>query len=254
MTIEINAIYNFLVSLFFVTSAFMLGMIFKNKLKSPGKLHGDSHQESSSAQNPNHPASDYKASGIQTPNPYQKALEETHNQAKILLNEASESALAMIAGSKKTNEHAEENLDRILSQIAASDIRSLKETTENFEKEYKEVLKNLELEMQKVSAQIVETAKTQYEQNLNEFLKTLLKNGTATQEAVDKKTAELISIAEADIAEYKKQKMTTVDEEIRKIVQRVYKDVLRESIPENLHKDLIMKSLEEAKRDELFNL
>lgn len=252
--IEVGVIYNFIIALFFVTSAFLLGIYLKSKIIPPNKKQKIiNERENITADKATNPLSTkYQAASSRLNPDYKDIMETAQNQAKTLLQQTANAAAQIITGTKKTNEHIEEEMDHILSQIAASDIRSLKETTENFDKDYKKVLLHLESELQKLSLEIVEQTKKQYSEMLDEFIKTLTKTGTTTQNIVDKKTAELISLAEADIAEYKKQQFANIDEKIRKLIQRVYRDVLRVSIPENLQQDLIIKSLEEAKKDELF--
>jgi membrane-associated HD superfamily phosphohydrolase len=236
MDIEINAIYNFLLALFFTTVAFTLGIFIKSKVANKPPITDEEDQ----------------VQKIDADMRYERIVRQAQEHAKTLARETAAAASEILSGTKKTNEHLEENLDRVLSQIAAANIHSMKEATQNFDKDYRQILQSIEGEIRQTTSRMVEEAKKQYEAQLDTFLKELLKNATATQAQVDKKTAELLSIAEADIAEYKKQKMARADEEVRNLVQKAYRDVLRTSIPENLHEELIMKSLEEAKKDGLF--
>ena len=255
MIIEFDLIYNFLVALFFVTSAFVLGISLKNKLtKSKPEQLPHNKTETNSKKESDPEAAKNKERTFPDDFSYKQFLNEAHNHAKKVIDETTETATNLILGSKQTNENIEANLDHILQQIAASDIRALKDASLKFDNDYKKVLTNLESEMQKMSVEIVEQTKNQYNEKLDEFMKTLTKNATDTQGIVDKKTAELINLAEVEISEYKKQKIANADEDIRKLIQKVYRDVLRVSIPENLHQDLIIKSLEDAKRDELFKV
>ncbi len=69
-----------------------------------------------------------------------------------------------------------------------------------------------------------------------------------------KKTAELLEVAESEIAEYKKAQLEKVEEQVSKQVEKVFRDVLRLSIPPSVHQELIIKSLEDAKREGLLKL
>ena len=71
---------------------------------------------------------------------------------------------------------------------------------------------------------------------------------------VDKKIAELLTIAENEITEYKTRRMEKIDDEVKELLEKVYRNVLKNSMPENLQHELIIKSLEEAKKDEMFKL
>ncbi len=185
---------------------------------------------------------------------YKSIMHQAHKEAKNLLYDTTVAAGEILSGTKKTNEHMEAQLDKVLQNIAATDIRTLKETTKNFDTEYQQSLQQMQTEMEKSSAEMLENIKKQYNEKLDSFLQELLKNGQSTQSFVDSKTAELLSKTDEEIAEYKKNKLAGVDEVVGKLVQTVYSDVLRISIPENVHQELIVKSLEEAKKDGMFKL
>lgn len=58
--------------------------------------------------------------------------------------------------------------------------------------------------------------------------------------------------AKMQIAEYKKQKIETINAKVNEIVKEVTKDVLTKGINEEEHKKLILKALENAKQSNLF--
>ncbi len=242
MIIGLNLIQNPL----FVLSAvavilflgFFLKIAFRKKPKAQNTEVKDKPEQNESSQAPE----------------YKSIMHEAHKEAKNLLYDTTVAAGEILSGTKKTNEHMEAQLDKVLQNIAAQDIHTLKQTTKNFDTEYQESLQKMQTEMQQTSEEMLEDIKKQYNEKLDSFLQELLKNGSSTQSVVDSKTAELLSKAETEIVEYKKTKLAGVDEEVGKLVQTVYSDVLRISIPENVHQELIVKSLEEAKKDGMFKL
>ncbi len=185
---------------------------------------------------------------------YKKILKTANRHAKNILSQTTIEAANILAGSKITNEKIEENLDHVLQGVAADDIHSLKITTAQFEKEYQEILQNIQEQMHQTTQEALQGTQAKYNEQMNKFTNDLLKNGLSTQTEVENKKAELLSKAESDIEEYKKNKIATIEEESKKIIDKVYKDVLRTSIPQNVHKELILKSLEQAKKDGIFKL
>ncbi len=243
MNIGLNLIQNPFFVLAFAALLLFLGFFVKTVLRKKPKIQNAETKENTGQSAPSQVAPEYKS-----------IMHTAHKEARNMLYDTTIAAHEILKGTKKTNEHLEAQLDKVLQNIAAQDIHTLKETTKSFDVDYQENLQKLQTEMQKASEEMLEDIKKQYNEKLDSFLQELLKNGSSTQSVVDGKTAELLSKAEAEIAEYKKNKLAGVDEEVGRLVQTVYSDVLRISIPENVHQELIVKSLEEAKKDGMFKL
>lgn len=184
---------------------------------------------------------------------YKKLLKTANKHAKNVLTQTTIEAANIITGARATNEKLEENLDHVLQGIAQKDIQTLKDTTTNQEKNYQAHLQEIDTKVEELTNDIIENTKKTYDEKLDKFTKDLLLGGLSTQETVDKKTAELLNAAQIEIEEYKKSQFGKIDSDAQKILEKVYKDVLRVTIPESLHKELILKSLEDAKRDGIFN-
>ena len=141
--------------------------------------------------------------------------------AKDLLRQVKEAALQM-----------QTNMNQILHAIAAKDIQSMKTATLDFETSYEKTLSNLNQELNKTAVEAIQNTQKTYADKL-----------TGAQNMLDQ-----------EISEYKKERMEKIDQEVKEIIDKVYKSVLKTSIPENLQHELIIKSLEEAKKDGIFNL
>ncbi len=238
MIIESGLIQNFLLAAsfaaLFAAITFMFMRVFKKEDK-PDKT-------------------DIKPTEKQSLSTYKKVLSTAHKHAKTLLFDTTVEAVNIIAGTKQTNEHMEEQLDKVLQSVAVKEIHTLKTSTDSYENDYQKQLQTIQEQMHQQTQEAIENTKKSYEEKLDKFTNELLRNGLSTQELVDKKTSELLSVAEKEVAEYKKNQLAKIDDEVKKMLEKVYRDVLRISIPENIHQDLIIKSLEEAKRDGLFKL
>lgn len=185
---------------------------------------------------------------------YSKVIKTANRQAKSILEHTSETAAGLLTNASQTNEHLKEDLDRVLQSVAAKDIHDLKITTEQYKKDYEQQLKNIQEQLNQTTQDVIRNTQKTYNDRLETFTKELLKSGLATQIVVDKKTSELVSTVEAEIDEYKKTQLKKVDEQVKILLEKVFRDVLRTSIPQNTHQDLIIKSLEDAKKDGMFKL
>lgn len=181
---------------------------------------------------------------------------EKKQNKKIIQNT---NEIGLIEGSllqnvKETSTQMESDVDKILHKIAAIDIKSMKESTNSFESSYAKELEDLNQQLHKLTSDAVQNTQKTYTDKLNSFIDELVKGGLSTQTMVDKKTAELLAISDQEISEYKKRRMEKIDQEVKELLDKVYRDVLKSSIPESLQNELILKSLEDAKRDGLFKL
>lgn len=233
MNLQIALIQNFLIAVGLVSSVVVIIYLIHNLLKKHKQITSEEPD---------------LATG------YKKILKTANHHAKAILQETTIEASNILSGTRNTNEKITENLDAVLQSIAKSDIQSLKGTTQNFEKEYNEKINTMQQQIDQALAEVLANTQKAYNDKLDKFTGDLLKTSTSTQETVDKKTAELVAKAQSDIEEYKKEQIQKIETDAKTLLEKVYKDVLRKSIPENLHKELILNSLEEAKKDGLFKL
>lgn len=64
--------------------------------------------------------------------------------------------------------------------------------------------------------------------------------------------ANMLSKAEKEVEEYKKNKLIKVDQQIREIVIAAAREVIGRAISLSEHEDLVNKALEKAKKDQIF--
>ncbi|HVF69455.1 MAG TPA: hypothetical protein VNA13_02715 [Xanthomonadales bacterium] len=253
MVIEVNLIENFILATVVVGLLAVFAIFVKNALKKKHVGEAENNMPNHESDLSHVAKSPEDQKNMDNPD-YMDIIKAAQKHAEDLLEETTRAASEMIAGGKQTNEHIEAQMDKVLQKIAADDIHSLKTTSSQFDREYKETLQDIQKQLQDAAYQAVENSKNTYNEKIETFTKELVKNGLSMQTTVDKKTAELLAKTESEIEEYKKSKLNKVDEEINTLVQKVYRDVLRTSIPENAHEEMIVKSLEEAKKDGMFKL
>jgi len=233
MIIDVNLIQNLLLGVFAVAVLGAIVFSIKNGFKKEKHIE---HQEEK-------PISGYK-----------NIIKEAHVQAKSLLYETTVEAASIISGAKRTNEHAEEQLDKVMHSMAAEDIHLLKTTTQEYDKNYQKNLESVQQQIGQVTQEALDNTKKAYDERLEKFTDELLASGLSTQTIVDKKTAELLLKADSEIAEYKKAQLEAAGEQVKNLVEKAYRDILRTTIPPNIHQDLIIKALDNAKKDGMFKL
>ena len=184
---------------------------------------------------------------------YDLVLKKASKHAKSILYSTTLAAGNILADTHQTNEKIEENLDHVLQDVAARDIHSVKEVTSKYEEQYKKHLLAVQENMEEASIDAVQSLKTDYKEQVDKFTEDLLQNKLTIQSEVDKKTSELMAKAGLEIEEYKKNKFGKIDRDAEVLLKKVYREVLRTSLPQNIHQDLILKALEDAKKDGILN-
>ncbi|GEM_PF-2249338 len=185
---------------------------------------------------------------------YRNIIKNAHRQARILLEKTSDASANIVHDTKNTNEEVVEELDHVLQTISEKHIQHLKETTELFEKEYREKLENIHKLMDTKGSKMIETTQEDFAKTLQGYTNDLLKQTTSSQEAIDKKIKELFEEAEQEVAEYKKMRLSKIEELVTRLLRNTYKEVLHQSMPESIQKELIVKSLEKAKEEGMFDI
>lgn len=180
---------------------------------------------------------------------YKKIINNAHNEARAILDSTSVTSASIIADSKATNEHLSENLDKILQKIAQEHITHLKSTSEEFSKSYDERLASLQVELKTHTEQSIKESEARISQALEKYLEPLAAKAAQTNDSIDHRTQELTAQVEKELADYKAAHMAKIEADVQELIMKTYRDVLRKSIPDSLQEELIIESLEKAKKE-----
>ncbi len=185
---------------------------------------------------------------------YDSVLSDAKDHAKSLLSDTGKAAANLLNDSRKTNEQIEIQTDKILQSIAEKQIHNMKSATSGFEKDYESELQKTKQEMYQTMQKMIQDIQNNYQKSLEEFTSELSSGSAKTQEIIEKKRKELMNQVEKDVEEYRKSQLDKIDSQTSALVKKVYLEVLKKSIPDTLHHELIVKSLEDAKKDEILKL
>lgn len=174
---------------------------------------------------------------------YQDIIKKAHDQAAELLEKTKTASNKVVSEVNVTNDALEKTLDATLKTITDKHIQSLNTEVGAFKQDYDQKL----LQMQQAINQNITTT-------LQSFSQTLLTKTTNSEEMVAEKTNELMQEADSKVAEYKKQRLDKIDEEIITLVQKTCHDILGVTIPPAVHRELIIKALEKSKQEGVFDI
>lgn len=174
---------------------------------------------------------------------YQAIIDKAHVEAQEVLEDTSDAAQRVLRQTRGTNENMASDLDKVLQHIAQKHIELLNAQATTLNQAY-----------EKKVVELLQTVQDQFIKELDAKTQSLVTKATTSEDLLDQKTKELLANAEKEIAEYKKERMAKVEEQISHIVERTYQDILGRSIPAQVQQDLIIEALEKAKKEGTFEI
>ncbi len=171
----------------------------------------------------------------------QELIAKANLRSQKILQNASLKAQEIIAESERFLEREDSNLSLKLDKI-----------NEIYVKRYSEALQIIQEETLKILQNIPNDLKVFLISAVDDFRATLTKDAVKAQDQITKSLQESLVAAQHELEKYKEARKRQVDEEILNLVVEVTKRVLGKEISLDEHEKLVLKSLEEAKREKLF--
>lgn len=169
-------------------------------------------------------------------------IHDALHEANKVLAQAQIEGLKVVASEKLESRHLEEKFEIALEGLSSDLTKQLSLSVENAEKDYENFLKTLEETISKTASanQELITAQTKHfyedsNRQIQEVLNIELKN-----------TKKMIE-------EYGKSRMKEIDDNIGNILDQVIREVLSLSLSTKDHMQIVFKSLEKAKKDNILN-
>jgi hypothetical protein len=185
---------------------------------------------------------------------YKKILKQADARARSIMDRAVVSSANLLDKNEQTNEHIEENLDAVLQHIAAKQINTINKESEQTRKEYEAYLKSIVSQIHDERDKISTMTQQHLDQSFQEFTKALQQTTATMQKSLDNRMETLFAQAQNEITAYKTLQMQAVDKQVTSLIEKTYEKVLRKTLPDAVHHDLIMQAFEEAKSESLFTL
>lgn len=164
------------------------------------------------------------------------------------------------AKSQKIIEDATDKAKQIISSSESLKVKNLDEIQKQIEKAQANNLKLYQDSVTKIQNESIEVLK-----NVPEYIKALLSKEIlivkddllseikVAHENAKKTIEQAYQKADSEVADYKKVRMDALDKTIISIVQQISRKVLNKEIETYEHEKLVIKALEEAKRQNVFS-
>lgn len=143
------------------------------------------------------------------------------------------------------------------AQVLGEEVRSkisdsTTQISDNQKDVYQKVLDEVRNQLYEVVQKASQDIKQDAQEEIASFANSVRQETIATESEVKTKISQEYINLERDLEEYKRTKMIETAEQVEKLVAVVSKKVFTESLTPENHKDLILRALEEAKKNNVF--
>lgn len=171
----------------------------------------------------------------------QTLLANAQKKSQEILEEAHKKASEIVERSEKFLQAQEGKVAKELEKASKTYANYFQDALRRVEQEASETLKNVPEEIKKVYATEIVNIRTTLDAQLSK-----------AREDSRQIVLEAYQKAEAEVENYKKKRLSQIDDSIIIILQEVARRVLSREINQEEHERLVMKALQEAKREHVF--
>lgn len=186
-----------------------------------------------------------------------RILEDATLEANKLMETAAHEANQILAGSKYINEASKQTVDQALNKMVA-DIQSIsQQTKQTVDQTLHKMADDIQTEARATSQAFMQSYQASLKQvaakSLQDVENVTKELETDLQKQVKAFHENLLPTLEKELAAYKKTRMEQTDKSITRIVQKVSQEILNKSISLDDHQELVLSSLEKAKKEGVFD-
>lgn len=199
-------------------------------------------------------ASEKLNSGLQaqlSENPI-KLLEQAHEKAQELINQANKQASDILASSKTYEDNSNQTLKNKLTELEKQQAAVFTKASDDMKIAYQNMITQIQEQDLNSLKSMTKDIETDILADFKEFRDDLEKDTIKSEKVVKEKINDEYLTLEKDLDEYKKQKYQELDDDIYKILYRVSEMVLNQGISYDKHKELVIEALETAKKEQVF--
>lgn len=166
---------------------------------------------------------------------YHHVVDEALSKERKIIDDATSEADQIIKQSNYLSASSKQEIDEAIKIVVLEIQKEGSSISNAFTKEYSTSLKNLS------------------NQSLKEFQAIMIQLQNDLKKQNKEFQDSLIPEIEKEIEEYKKTKMQQVDKTVNEIVQKAAQEIFNKSISLNDHQNIVIQSLEKAKKEGLFD-
>ena len=171
----------------------------------------------------------------------QEILEKAQKEGEQLISQAHQKAAEIIKNTEILSTDSKNKMLSALEEVS-------RVNTENFKKTLSDAKSDIATVLSSVSADLATSALTE----VATFRGTLQKDLITTQAALSAAVNEGYKKIEEEMAKYRQVRLGQVDETIFEILREVTQKIIGRAVSFEEHEELVKKSLEEAKRQNIF--
>lgn len=168
-------------------------------------------------------------------NDYHQIVDNALTKERKIIEDATTQADQIIAQANHINQGVKDEINQALQVMVVDIQKQAMETAQNFTQNYQLSLKNLAQESLGEFKNIAGNLQSDLQKQIKEFHESLL------------------PALEKQLEEYKKTRMAQTDKTIAQIITKASQEIVNKSISLEDHKNLVIESLEKAKKEGVFD-
>jgi len=185
---------------------------------------------------------------------YEEIIKRAHEQAADILDKTVTTSEHLLSNVHGTNDTIATDFDKILQTIAQKQLQAINHEAALLKKGYENKITQMETTMDQNTANMLQNTAANLDKQMATFTQNLLTHASKSEEMIGTKTQEMLGQIETEVNEYKKRKLAAADQEIYQLIQKTYLEILGKTLPTDVNQELILKALEETKKEGVFNL
>lgn len=179
-------------------------------------------------------------------------LDEARGKAVRMIDDANNKALDIIQKSNLFIGISNENFNNQLRTVTQTQLKSFEKSTSDFIKLYERVLNDLKTKNIEIFQNISKNIEVNTLDEIKKFKETIEKETISSEKMLKKKVSHEYMLAKKDIEAYREEKINSINNNIYEILERVSKIVIGKAIDLSSQEQLIIDSLEKAKKEGVF--
>lgn len=179
-------------------------------------------------------------------------IEQAQKQANSIVERAVESAKHILFETEYIKHDITKEMQDSLQKVAEETVKMVQGRSTESEKEFRAVVDEIKADFAKEAEKKLSAIEQVTLQETSDFKEVLREETIKSQIIIGKKIGEDFNSVQNELIEYKKQKLSEIDKNIQIITKQVVEEVLGKSIPLPIQQELVISSLEKAKKTGLF--
>ncbi len=166
-----------------------------------------------------------------------------------LIHAANKKAEEIISKATKLNEETKITLENSASQMLENQKNELQNRSNEISKQHEEEIKELNNNIVLLLTNIYKDIESSTRTDLEKYKEAMRKQTFEAEQLAQTRMKEEYEKLEKEIEEKKKQKLQDLENNIYKIITIISKDIIGKSLDLSSHQEIIIKSLDDAKKE-----